>query len=179
MANFTKSVIAAAVLAAGSLVHSAPAQAAVDPFLGEVMLVGYNFCPRGWASTEGQLLAISQNSALFSLLGTIYGGDGRTTFALPDLRSRVPLGQGTGSGLSTVNIGQKGGAEAITQSAGQMPSHTHTSTAVSTLNASAAPGDNASPIGNLAKPGHGQQLPDRCRHRRNERHCRYDRCNHR
>ena len=89
---------------------SAPAQAR-DPFIGEIMQFGSNFCPRGWAKANGQLLRISQYSALFALLGTTYGGDGRTTFGLPDLRGRVVIGPGEGPGLSEYRWGQKGGTE--------------------------------------------------------------------
>ena len=84
-----------------------------EPFLGEIKIVGFNFAPRSWAKCDGQLLAISQNSALFSLLGTMYGGDGRTTFGLPDLRGRVPIHPGTGPGLSSYSLGQAGGSETV------------------------------------------------------------------
>lgn len=84
---------------------------AQDPFIGEIKMFAGNFAPRGWAFCEGQLLPISQYTALFSLLGTTYGGDGRTTFALPDLRGRTPIHHGNGPGLSTIRIGQKGGFE--------------------------------------------------------------------
>lgn len=84
-----------------------------------------NFAPRGWAFCDGQLLAVSQNDALFSLLGTIYGGDGRTTFGLPDLRGRLPIHAGHGPGLSERRLGAKGGAEKETLTVNQMPSHTH------------------------------------------------------
>lgn len=84
-----------------------------------------NFAPRGWAFCDGQLLAVSQNDALFSLLGTIYGGDGRTTFGLPDLRGRIPIHAGHGPGLSERRLGAKGGAETVTLTVNQMPSHTH------------------------------------------------------
>lgn len=87
-----------------------------EPFIGEIKAVGFNFCPRGWAEADGQLIAISQNQALFSLYGTIYGGDGRTTFALPDLRGRVPIHEGSGPGLSTYAQGSKGGSETISNS---------------------------------------------------------------
>ncbi|MDQ7083907.1 MAG: tail fiber protein [Sulfurovum sp.] len=97
----------------------------MEPFIGQIMTVGFNFAPRGWAFCDGQLLAISQNQALFSLLGTIYGGDGRTTFALPDLRGRVATHQGTGPGLSPMPQGQRGGAERVTLEAATIPSHTH------------------------------------------------------
>ena len=84
---------------------------AQEPFIGEIRMFAGNFAPGGWAFCDGQLLSISQNSALFSLLGTIYGGDGRTSFALPDLRGRVPIHAGHGKGISNVRVGQKGGAE--------------------------------------------------------------------
>jgi len=86
---------------------------AQEPFIGEIRLFAGNFAPRGWAFCEGQLLAIAQNSALFSLLGTTYGGDGRTTFALPDLRGRTPVHVGSGPGLQTINWGDKGGVESL------------------------------------------------------------------
>lgn len=96
------------------------------PFVGEIRWVGFNFAPRGWAFCDGQLLAISQNDALFSLLGTIYGGDGRTTFGLPDLRGRAPVHMGSGPGLTPRNIGAKGGQENVTLSSTQLPAHPHT-----------------------------------------------------
>ncbi len=100
-----------------------------EPFLGQIMLVPYNFAPRGWAFCSGQLLPIAQNTALFSLLGTTYGGNGTTTFALPDLQGRVPVGSGTGPGLSPVLPGQLGGSETVSLSANQMPSHSHAAAA--------------------------------------------------
>lgn len=99
-----------------------------DPFLGEISWFAGNFAPRGWAFCNGQLLSIAQNTALFSLLGTIYGGDGRTTFALPDMRGRSPMHFGTGPGLSARQIGERGGTEANTLSVGNLPAHTHTIT---------------------------------------------------
>lgn len=84
-----------------------------DPFIGEVIMFAGNFAPRGWAFCDGQLLAINQHQALFSILGTTYGGDGRTTFGLPDLRGRVPLHEGSGPGLSSYRLGQKGGTESV------------------------------------------------------------------
>lgn len=96
-----------------------------EPFIGEIRVFGFNFAPRGWALCDGQLLPIAQNTALFSLLGTIYGGDGRTTFALPDLRGRAALHQGNGPGLSPRAIGQRSGSETNTLSVNQLPSHTH------------------------------------------------------
>ena len=97
----------------------------VDPYIGEVMLFAGNFAPRGWALCDGSLLAIASNQALFSILGTTYGGDGRTTFALPDLRGRVPINPGTGPGLSHYTWGEKSGQYETTLAVGQMPSHHH------------------------------------------------------
>ena len=96
-----------------------------EPFVGEIRMFAGNFAPRGWAFCDGQLLAVSQNDALFSLLGTIYGGDGRTTFGLPDLRGRIPIHAGSGPGLSPRRLGAKGGAEKVTLTVNQLPSHTH------------------------------------------------------
>lgn len=121
-----KYVTSAAALLAGAMVGLAPeAEAGPEPYIGEIMVLPYNFCPRGTMAAHGQLLPIAQNSALFSLLGTMYGGDGRTTFALPDLRGRVPVGQGQGPGLNMYQLGQRGGAENTTLTIAQMPSHTH------------------------------------------------------
>jgi len=97
-----------------------------EPFIGEIRLVGFNFEPRGWALCDGRLLSIAQNSALFSLLGTTYGGDGRSTFALPDLRGRAAIGMGQGPGLSSRQPGQVFGAEAVTLTVAQIPPHAHT-----------------------------------------------------
>ena len=97
----------------------------MDSFLGQIIMFGGNFAIRGWALCDGQLLSVAQNNALFSLLGTTYGGDGRTTFALPDLRGRVPLHQGQGPGMTARSTGQKFGSEDATVSGNEMPSHTH------------------------------------------------------
>lgn len=97
----------------------------MEPFIGEIRCFGFAFPPRGWALCAGQLLPINQNQALFAILGTTYGGDGRTNFALPDLRGRVPLHQGSGPGLTPRPLGQQGGTEAVTLTAAAMPAHTH------------------------------------------------------
>lgn len=97
----------------------------MNPFLGEIVMFAGNFAPRGWALCDGQLLPIASNSALFSLFGTIYGGDGRTTFALPDLRGRAPVHWGHGPGLTTIALGQRGGIENATLSLLNLPNHTH------------------------------------------------------
>ena len=105
-----------------------------EPFLAEIRMMGFNFAPRGWAFVDGQILPINQNQSLYSLLGNTYGGDGRTTFALPDLRGRTPLHVGDGYVLA-----EKGGAEAVTLTAAQIPSHTHTVGASSTAGNSQSP----------------------------------------
>lgn len=118
-----------------------------EPFVGEIRMFAGNFAPRGWAYCDGQLLAVSENDTLFSLLGTIYGGDGRTTFGLPDLRGRIPLHQGQGPGLTSRRLGSKEGAEKVTLTTNQMASHTHD------WNANTAPADTAGPQGKvLANP---------------------------
>lgn len=101
----------------------------MTPFIGEIVMFGGNFAPRGWAFCEGQLLAINSNQALFSILGTTYGGDGRTTFGLPDLRGRVAIGEGHGPGLNNHNLGSRGGTETVTLNTNQIPSHNHMATA--------------------------------------------------
>ena len=121
-----------------------------EPFIGQIQTYGFNFAPRGWALCDGQLLPISTNTALFSLLGTTYGGDGRTTFALPDLRGRFPMHMGHGPGLSTRKIGSKGGAETETLNINHMPSHNHgatTSSLTAQLHAGGSDADQQSPSG--------------------------------
>lgn len=117
----------------------------MDPFIGEIKMVGFNYAPQGWALCNGQLLPISQNQALFSLLGTNFGGDGRTNFGLPDLRGRTPMHYGQGPGLTPRQMGQKGGQEAVMLSVPQMPSHSHSGTIQP--NASTASADKSDPTG--------------------------------
>lgn len=117
-----------------------------EAFIGSIVLFAGNFAPRGWAFCQGQILAISTNTALFSILGTTYGGNGQTTFALPDLRGRAPIGAGQGPGLSAVQLGQQAGSESVTLTPSQMPMHTHlvacdTSAAGSADPAGAYPGN--------------------------------------
>lgn len=114
-----------------------------EPFVGEIRMFAGNFAPRGWAFCDGQLLAVSQNDALFSLLGTIYGGDGRTTFGLPDLRGRIPVHAGHGPGLSERRLGAKGGAEKVTLTVNQLPPHGHP------LRASADVANESNPAGRV------------------------------
>jgi microcystin-dependent protein len=107
-----------------SFIHKA--NASVEPYIGEIMMFGGNFCPRGWSPADGQLLQISSHSALFSVFGTTYGGDGRTTFGLPDLRNRAPVHVGNGPGLGSSGVlGSKGGSLSFTLTAAQLPSHNH------------------------------------------------------
>ncbi len=97
----------------------------MEPFIGQIQAFGFNFAPRGWAQCNGQLLSISQNTALFSLLGTMYGGNGQTTFGLPDLRGRFPLSAGQGPGLPFYSQGQMGGTESVSILTTNLPSHNH------------------------------------------------------
>ena len=134
--SLTLLVVLAAVMAWG------PVASASDPFIGEIRMVGFNFAPRGWAFCDGQILDISTNNALFALLGTTYGGDGRNTFALPDLRGRVAIHPGQGLGLTRRNLGERGGAETVALSIGQMPQHTHDAQAYSGSGNEEGPGNN-------------------------------------
>jgi microcystin-dependent protein len=95
------------------------------PYVGEIRMFGGNFAPAGWAFCNGQLLAIAQYDALFSLIGTSYGGDGQSSFAVPDLRGRIPIHQGTGPSGATYMMGQAGGSETVNLTVGQLPSHSH------------------------------------------------------
>lgn len=113
-----------------------------QPFLGEIRMFAGTFPPRGWAFCEGQLLPINTNQALFSLLGTTYGGDGRTTFALPDFRGRVPVHKGQGSGLSNYQLGQKFGTERVTVTNNNLPAHTHPVNGVTESGTLASPQNN-------------------------------------
>jgi len=121
---------------------------AQEPLLGEVRIFAGNFAPRGWAFCDGQLLSIAQNTALFSLLGTTYGGDGRTTFALPDLRGRAAVGTGTGPGISPVSQGQRSGTESYTITTNALPGHTHPMYGVSETGTAASP-QSAYPAGTM------------------------------
>ena len=131
-----------------------------EPFLAEVRIVGFNFAPRGWAFCDGQILPINQNQSLYSLLGTTYGGDGRTSFALPDLRGRTPIHVGSSNGTAH-SLGQKSGEETHTLSASEMPQHSHQAKASGALGSSASPQNNlwaqvTNTVGNIyADPGQG------------------------
>jgi microcystin-dependent protein len=110
-----------------------------EPFLGMIIIVPYNFAPRGWAFCNGQILPIAQNTALFSLLGTTFGGNGQTTFALPDMRGRVSNSSGQGPGLSSYDLGQVGGTESETMTVNQMPAHNHQAACLATGSDSSRP----------------------------------------
>jgi microcystin-dependent protein len=114
----------------------------MDPFVAEIRIFPFNFAPRGWAFCDGQILPISQNTALFSLLGTIYGGDGKSTFALPNLQGSAPMHPDQGPGLSLRDLGEAGGVESVTLLESEIPSHSHT------LRASSDDGDLKAPTAN-------------------------------
>ncbi len=143
--KFKATALAVAAMAGATFGTATPAAAQAEPFIGQIMYFGGNFCPRGWMRNDGQLLAISQHSALFSILGTTYGGDGRTTFALPDLRGRVAFGPGRGPGLSDHRLGSRSGSETNTLTQLQLPSHSHQAV----MHAESAPGTTGNPTGNL------------------------------
>ncbi|WP_299658224.1 phage tail protein [uncultured Tateyamaria sp.] len=126
-----------------------------EPFIGQIYLVGYNFAARGFALCQGQLLPISQNTALFSLLGTNFGGDGRTTFGLPNLSGRVAVGMGNGPGLTPRQIGQAGGAETTTMTVANMPAHSHTAS----LRAEITPADQSNATDNMLGSGQFYAAP--------------------
>jgi microcystin-dependent protein len=138
-----KSTCAMAAVAMAAAIAAPTAADAQEKYLGEIFMGGWNFCPRGSARLDGQLLPIQNNEALFSLLGTQYGGDGRTTFALPDMRGRFAMHPGQGPGLSPPVQGQTGGTETNTLTAGQLPAHSHS------LNANSAAATTPDPAGNL------------------------------
>jgi microcystin-dependent protein len=116
-----------------------------NPFVAEIRIFGFNFAPKGWAFCNGQLLPISQNTALFSLLGTMYGGDGKSTFALPNLQGSAPLQQGQGPGLSLRDQGEIGGEQTVTLIDSEMPAHSHTAASAN----AAGSGTQLSPAGNI------------------------------
>jgi microcystin-dependent protein len=120
-----------------------------EPFIGEIKLFGFNFAPRGYATCSGQLLSIAQNTALFSLLGTTYGGDGQTTFALPNLNGRVAVGMGQSPGTSNYTIGQVGGVENYTLTSNQMPAHNHSAVGITVNQAVGSSNDDAGAANNF------------------------------
>jgi len=125
MKSFTRKMVLPILLTAAFCAGTARDSRAQEAFLGEIRMFAGNFPPRGWAFCQGQILQINQNTALFSILGTTYGGNGTTTFALPDLQGRVPMGPGLGPGLTPRTLGESGGQEMITLSQSNLPAHTH------------------------------------------------------
>ena len=123
-----------------------------DPFVAEIRIFPFNFAPKGWAFCNGQLMPISQNTALFSLLGTTYGGNGKSNFALPDLRGRAPMHPGQGSGLSLHDLGETGGSDTVTLLESETPAHSHA------VNASGRTANSRTPGGQLPAFGTGVQL---------------------
>lgn len=121
-----------------------------DPFVAEIRVFPFNFAPKGWAWCDGQLLPLSQNTALFSLLGTTYGGNGKSNFALPDLQGRAPMHPGQGPGLSLHDLGETGGSETVSLLESEIPSHSHT------MFASSDPGNNNLPTGKMPAAGLGR-----------------------
>jgi microcystin-dependent protein len=117
----------------------------MDEYFAEIRFFGGNFAPSNWALCQGQLLPINSNTALFSLIGNFYGGDGRTTFALPDLQGRVVVGQGQGAGLSPYSIGQRGGTETVTLKTNNLPLHSHTITGSVSMTCTSAAGNTDTP----------------------------------
>ncbi|RAK63264.1 phage tail protein [Hymenobacter edaphi] len=118
-----------------------------SPYIGEIAIFAGNFAPAGWAFCDGSLLPISENDALYALIGTTYGGDGQDTFALPDLRGRAPMHSGAGPGLTSRSVGEQGGAEEVTLTTQQIPNHSHQ------LSVSTTPGNSASPQGTMPADG--------------------------
>lgn len=135
-----------------------------EPFIGEIKLVPYNFAPRGWAFCNGQILSIAQNTALFSLLGTTYGGNGQTTFALPDLQGRIVVHRGQGPGLSDYVMGEVAGVENVTIDATTLPAHTHTfqvnnAGATGTVAGGFVPAVSTGTVGNVYGTAAGGNMP--------------------
>ena len=147
----SKTILAVLATAVSLCSPAAPVKAGSDPYLADIMMVGFSFCPRGWAEANGQILPINQNQSLYSLLGTQFGGDGRTTFALPDLRGRSPIGSGRGAGLPEYTIGQQGGTETEVMTTNDMANHNHPIIGVPTasLKATSSGPTSNSPTNNL------------------------------
>ena len=125
------------------IVHFGSPKSFAQPYIGQITAFAGNFAPIGWEFCNGQLLSIAENSTLFTLIGTTYGGDGQTTFALPDYRGRILIGAGAGPGLTTRNIGEQGGTPSTTVTTATLPAHTHA------INANTAPGTTSDPTNNV------------------------------
>lgn len=154
-----RSALAGASLALAALTLSPAAQAG-QPYLGEVICGGWNFCPVGWAECNGALLPISQHSALFSLLGTTYGGDGQNTFGLPNLESRTVIGDGQGQGLTQRTQGEMGGVESVTITQATTPTHNHTLSAHDGVEKSASPTGKIMGVSPASAKAYSSQAPN-------------------
>lgn len=140
-AKFIWSALLGAATIAPMLAANQASAQSTTPFIGEMKVVGFNFCPVGYARADGGLLAISQYTALFALIGTTYGGNGQTTFALPDLRGRAPIHFGQGAGLANYSLGEQSGTESTTLNITHLPAHTHRVQATNVLGDKGGPGD--------------------------------------
>lgn len=138
-----QSTTLAVALSTASFALPDRAEAGTEPFIGEMMIVGFNFCPRGWIEAAGQILPINANQALFSLYGTNFGGDGRVTFAVPDMRGRTAIGEGSGAGLQSARLGAKTGSGTVVMNQTTMPTHNHM------VNVTNEDGDKPGPGGKL------------------------------
>lgn len=166
------SLILSVIMVAGGLTFAMPGTIpeaeASEPFIAQIQYMPYNFAPRGWAFCDGQLLQISQHTALFALVGTIYGGDGRTTLGIPDMRGRLLMHPGNGPGLTPHVLGERGGTETVTLTLNQLPSHSHQVTAPTSITSdilvSNSPANTALPNGNSFGSGfaraYSTQIPD-------------------
>ncbi len=143
MSKIKRSALAGLAVGAALASGSDRAEAGIEPYVGDIVAVAYTYCPYGWVEANGQTLMIAQNPALFSLYGTTYGGNGTSTFGLPDLRARAAMGQGNGAGLTPRVQGEVFGSQTQTLTAGQLPSHSHS------VNATNSDGDFAGPAGKL------------------------------
>ncbi|WJG10301.1 tail fiber protein [Aliiglaciecola sp. LCG003] len=141
-----------------TLFNTSAAVAAEQAYVGDIMMTAATFCPRSYSEANGQLLAISQNDALFSLYGTRFGGNGTTTFGLPDLRNRIPVAAGQGPGLSPRSLGQKAGSYDLNVTANNLAGHSHVATTTSTFHATSAKGTSSSPTGNLVADDDGDEV---------------------
>jgi microcystin-dependent protein len=140
-AKFIRSALLGAATVAPLLAANQASAQSTEPFIGELKVVGFNFCPRGYLPANGQILSIAQNTALFALVGTTFGGNGQTTFALPNLQGRAPIHFGQGAGLSNYSLGQLSGTESTTLNVTNLPAHTHRVLATNVLGDKGGPGD--------------------------------------
>lgn len=135
----------------------------MEGYIGEIRLFGGNFAPLGWAFCDGTLYSIAEYTTVYSILGTTFGGDGRVTFAVPDLRGRIAVGTGQGAGLSPIDLGETGGTETVTMTSAQMPAHTHTAAATIAFPCFSDEGNTGSPAGNIlagSEAAYSTQAPD-------------------